>query len=205
MNSLPTSAVFHALPDLVRRSPARASARCWSRALRRPDRRAAPGDMSSAPFATTQTGCSPSSATSSGYTSNFSAPLVRFSTSAANILHNRSRKSPSFPVAPGNWWEIFRVVPACAKVRGAPSASGTLASAPATKRRRETSMNSSLDKIETPRYVGRHGLDRGLRDWIGRVLSPVDMLPGPARPRVGAQAVDPPARASPSHGLLGSR
>src|SRR5689334_13974434 len=38
---------------------------------------------------------------------NFSAPLVRFSTSAANMRVRRSRKSPSARVPPGNWCEIF--------------------------------------------------------------------------------------------------
>src|SRR5216684_987170 len=41
-------------------------------------------------------------------------PLVRFSSSAANIRHSRSRKSPSAIVPPGNWWEILNICAATA-------------------------------------------------------------------------------------------
>ena len=43
-----------------------------------------------------------------------SAPLVRFSISAANIRHSRSRKSPSVIVPPGNWWDILKICAATA-------------------------------------------------------------------------------------------
>ena len=51
-----------------------------------------------------------------GYTSSFSCPLVRFSTSAANFLASWSRKSPSLPVEAGNWCEILMTLGACARV-----------------------------------------------------------------------------------------
>src|SRR5437899_4019884 len=74
--------------------------------------------------------------------SNLSEPLVRFSTSCANLRTSRSRKSPESIVPPGNWCEILRVVD-CACARMPASASGTKASEPASRRRRERFMASS--------------------------------------------------------------
>ena len=81
--------------------------------------------------------------------SNLSAPLVRFSTSCANRRDRRSRKSPWSIVPPGNWCEILSVPAVWACTLRPVSASGTAASEPATKRRRDTVMTSSK-KVRAP-------------------------------------------------------
>src|SRR6185369_12494959 len=78
--------------------------------------------MSSAPFRIAENWALVFISEEPGYTAAFSAPLLRFSMSAAKRRHRRSRKSPSLIVPPGNWCEIFSV-PACAREAPASEAS----------------------------------------------------------------------------------